>query len=93
MATIQTFNDGETWASVRSKINTSLTNLNTDKLEASDIAWKQDILSEWAFVNWDKTKLDWIATWANVWVVPNASITGATKTKITYDAKWLVTSW
>ncbi|MFZ4569745.1 MAG: hypothetical protein ACOYM0_01290 [Bacteroidales bacterium] len=40
----------------------------------------------------DKTKLDGIATGANVGVVPNAAITGATKTKITYDAKGLVTS-
>jgi hypothetical protein len=37
-------------------------------------------------------KLDGIAVGANVGVVPNAAITGATKTKITYDAKWLVTS-
>lgn len=27
---------------------------------------KQNILSEWAFVNWDKTKLDWIETGAEV---------------------------
>jgi hypothetical protein len=38
------------------------------------------------------TKLDGIAAGANVGVVPNASITGATKTKITYDSKGLVTS-
>lgn len=29
-------------------------------------ALKQNILSEWAFVDWDKTKLDWIATGAEV---------------------------
>jgi hypothetical protein len=40
----------------------------------------------------DKTKLDGIATGANVGVVPNAAITAATKTKITYDAKGLVTA-
>lgn len=37
-------------------------------------------------------KLGGIATGANVGVVPNVAITGATKTKITYDAKGLVTS-
>ncbi len=40
----------------------------------------------------DQTKLAGIATGANVGVVPNALITGATKTKITYDAKGLVTA-
>ncbi len=40
----------------------------------------------------DKTKLDGIASGANVGVVPNGAITGATKTKITYDSKGLVTS-
>jgi len=38
------------------------------------------------------TKLAGIATGANVGVVPNGAITGATKTKITYDSKGLVTS-
>jgi len=40
----------------------------------------------------DKTKLDGIATGATIGVVPNTAITGATKTKITYDAKGLVTA-
>jgi len=40
----------------------------------------------------EKTKLGGIAAGANVGVVPNAPITGATKTKITYDAKGLVTA-
>lgn len=40
----------------------------------------------------EKTKLEGIATGANVGVVPNNPITGATKTKITYDSKGLVTS-
>lgn len=40
----------------------------------------------------DKTKLGTIASNANVGVVPNGAITGATNTKITYDAKGLVTS-
>lgn len=37
-------------------------------------------------------KLGGIAAGANVGVVPNTAITGATKTKITYDSKGLVTS-
>ena len=40
----------------------------------------------------EKTKLSGIANGANVGVVPNSAITGATKTKITYDNKGLVTS-
>jgi len=40
----------------------------------------------------DETKLDGIAIGANVGVVPNTAITGATKTKITYDSKGLVTA-
>lgn len=47
MATIQTFNDWETGSSVRSKINTSLTNLNNDKAETSALAGKQDTLVSW----------------------------------------------
>jgi hypothetical protein len=38
------------------------------------------------------SKLDGIANGANVGVIPNSPITGATKTKITYDSKGLVTS-
>ncbi|MEO6727743.1 MAG: hypothetical protein ABIM96_02340, partial [Candidatus Saccharimonas sp.] len=40
----------------------------------------------------DKSKLDGIAAGANVGVLPNGAITGATKTMITYDAKGLVTA-
>lgn len=40
----------------------------------------------------DKIKLDGIASNANIGVVPNISITGDTKTKITYDSKGLVTA-
>ena len=40
----------------------------------------------------EKAKLNGIAENANVGVVPNAGITGATKTKITYDTKGLVTA-
>ena len=40
----------------------------------------------------EKTKLSGIATGATVGVVPNAAITGATNTKITYDSKGLVTA-
>ena len=66
MATIQTLNDAEAWVSFRWKLNTNFSNLNADKLEASDITWKQDILAEWAFIDWDKTKLDWIEAGADV---------------------------
>lgn len=38
---------------------------------------KQNILSEWAFVNWDKTKLDWIETGAEVNTI-NSDPTGVT---------------
>ena len=44
------------------------------------------------FTSTEKTKLSGIATGANVGVVPNTSITGSTKTKVTYDAKGLVTA-
>jgi hypothetical protein len=40
----------------------------------------------------EKNKLGGIAPGANVGVVPNSPITGATKTKITYDSKGLVTA-
>ncbi|MFM9825847.1 hypothetical protein [Flavobacterium sp.] len=40
----------------------------------------------------EKSKLSGISTGANVGVVPNTAITGATKTKITYDSKGLVTA-
>jgi hypothetical protein len=40
----------------------------------------------------EKSKLVGISTGANVGVVPNTTITGATKTKITYDSKGLVTN-
>lgn len=42
---------------------------------------------------------DWNPVWKNDWnaiqkiMLENADITWATKTKITYDAKWLVTAW
>lgn len=45
-----------------------------------------------AFTATEKTKLAGVASGANVGVVPNGAITGATKTKITYDAKGLVTA-
>jgi hypothetical protein len=45
-----------------------------------------------AYTATEKTKLAGIASGANVGVVPNGAITGATKTKITYDSKGLVTA-
>ena len=44
-----------------------------------------------AYTTAEQTKLSGIATGANVGVIPNTAITGATKMKITYDAKGLVT--
>lgn len=41
----------------RENINANFTNLNNDK---------QEILAEWTFVDWDKTKLDWIESGAEV---------------------------
>lgn len=74
MSTLDTINiwsapNDNTWDTIRAwwaKINDNFSTLNTDKLEASDITWKQDILAEWAFVDWDKTKLDWIEALADV---------------------------
>lgn len=42
--------------------STTYTKTETNNL----LATKQNILSEWAFVNWDKTKLDWIQAGAQV---------------------------
>lgn len=60
-------------------------------------AFSQDNMLDWTtnknYTATEKTKLAWIAEWANVWVIPNTPITGATKTKITYDTKGLVTTW
>lgn len=61
--------------------------LKKDQIENIDISQvnnlqtslddKQNILSEWAFVNWDKTKLDWIETGAEVNTI-NSDPTGVT---------------
>ena len=58
-------------------------------LDADDIA---DGTTNKAYTATEKTKLSGIASGANVGVVPNSAITAATKTKVTYDAKGLVTS-
>lgn len=78
---------------------TQLNSRDTANRARVNHTWTQsaDTITDWttnkAYTATEKTKLAWIATGANVWVVPNSAITGATKTKITYDAKWLVTSW
>lgn len=45
--------------------------------------------------NWLAVPQGWLAGLTALWnkVEKNAPIAGATKTKITYDAKWLVTGW
>ncbi len=48
-------------------------------------------LSSEDYTTLEKTKLSGISTNANVGVLPNTNITGATKTKVTYDAKGLIT--
>lgn len=62
----------------RESINTNFENLNNDKLEAADIAWKQDILAEWPFVDWDKTKLDSIEANAEVNNISDVNATDLT---------------
>jgi len=72
MSTLETVNiwtapDDDTGDTIRDwweKINDNFAALNADK---------QEILAEWAFVNWDKTKLDWIEAWAKAWDVTAAS--------------------
>lgn len=75
MSNITTLNDWDSGNTFRTNLNTNFSNLNTDKLEASDITWKQDILTEGAFVDGDKTKLDWIESWADV--TDTANVTAA----------------
>lgn len=55
MTTITTINWWDNITDSRAVLNTNFSNLNTDK---------QEVLSEWAFVDGDKTKLDWIAAWS-----------------------------
>lgn len=43
MSTIQTINNNEDWLSIRTKINTNLSNLNTDKAELSGSTFTGDI--------------------------------------------------
>lgn len=62
-------------------------NANTIKGRLSGNGTPQDIdMADLPISTATQTALDWK-------VDENAAITGATKTKITYDAKWLVTSW
>lgn len=67
-----------------------------DPTNVNGSAFNQDNMSNGTtnknYTATEKTKLAGIATGANVGVVPNSPITGATKTKITYDAKGLVTA-
>ena len=80
--------DGIDWAWTVSSIvwwanttvdNTDPTNpiVNTTQI---DISWKQNILLEWAFVNWDKTKLDSAVTLIWSETLTNKTITTRTNT-------------
>lgn len=61
MTTVQTFNNWESWNSIRSKINTSLTNLNNDKAENSTVeALETNLESQ---INTKVTNVYW---WSNV---------------------------
>ena len=73
------------------------THYPTEKLTKDQLDTKVDKvtgkgLSTEDYTTTEKNKLAGIAAGANVGVVPNAAIVGATKTKITYDSKGLVTS-
>lgn len=79
MVNLQKFNDKESLFSIRQKINTNFIPGISEKFDEIDetLDDKQNILSEWAFQDWDKTKLDkqsWTNTWdnapnANTWLV------------------------
>lgn len=77
MATITTIQSTDAVSDSRAVINTNFSNLNTSKLEAADIASKQDKPAEGAFVNGDKTKLDGIETGADVTDTANVTAAGA----------------
>ena len=102
MSAITNILAGDNITDSRAVINTNVTNLNTDKLEASDITWKQDILAEWAFVNWDKTKLDWIETGADVtdtanvtsaWALMDSEVDADIKTLVLPASTTISTFW
>ena len=57
---------------------TNLGNQSWTNTWDQDISWKQDILSEWAFIDWDKTKLDWIEALAEVNNISDANATDLT---------------
>ena len=104
---ITTINWNDNITDSRSVINNNFSSLDTNKVEKTiTVNWKalsgnitltQDDVWSWTtnkvYTTTEQTKLAWISDWANVWVVPNLVITWATKTKITYDSKGLVTAW
>ena len=100
--------DGTDWAWTVNSIvwwtnttvdNTDPTNpiVNTTQI---DISWKQDILLEWAFVDWDKTKLDSASTLTGSetltnktvnWVVLNS--TGSATNYLQEDWSYWAIAW
>ena len=71
----------ETWAEVNNMSDANVTDL-TD--------WWSTTLHNHDTMYYTETEVDTLLGWK---VDENAAITWATKTKITYDAKWLVTAW
>lgn len=77
----------------------------TDWIWAWDVIWpatntdsyipQRDWVNTKTLKNWLAVPQGWLAGLTALWnkVEKNAAIAEATKTKITYDAKWLVTDW
>jgi hypothetical protein len=77
----------------------------TDWMWAWDVIWpatntdsyipQRDWVNTKTLKNWLAVPQGWLAGLTALWnkVEKNAPIAGATKTKITYDAKWLVIDW
>jgi len=58
----------------------------SEKLSKDSLDLKQNILTEWAFVDWDKTKLDWIAYNANKYVITSDIDDTTTSTTKVYSS-------
>ena len=77
----------------QSDLTASTTKYPTVNAVNTGLALKVDKVTGKSLINdTEITRLGTMATNANVGVVPNTAITGATKTKITYDSKGLVTA-
>lgn len=88
MSTITNLQSTDNGASSLTTINTNFGNLNTDKLEISVISTDTSLGTSDVLVPSQKA----VKTYADTKITANGAITGAIKTKITYDAKGLVTA-